>query len=152
MADGSSVVCREAGEISIPLKNHHDSFFSLLLKDVLIIPDLDRRLFSVNAFLRRGNNWVHFYQHHVELGIRSGPTIKIPNSSLQSSAMERRKRRKLCRQSPTLTNTTNMNRIKFLQQELSYLQKQITKQQSTFQDNPPKGACAAREARFFFIL
>ena len=87
MADGSSVVCREAGEISIPLKNHHDSYFSLLLKDVLIIPDLDRRLFSVNAFLRRGNNWVRFYQHHVELGIRSGPTIKIPNSSLQSSAM-----------------------------------------------------------------
>jgi len=87
MADGSSVVCREAGDISIPLKTKNGSNYNLMLKDVLIIPNLDRRLFSVNAFLRRGNNWVRFYQYHVELGIKSGPTIKIPNSSLQSSAM-----------------------------------------------------------------
>ena len=45
-----------------------------------------------------------------------------------SQIIKRRKRRKLCRQLPNFTNTTNMNRIKFLQQELSYLQKQITKQ------------------------
>ena len=87
MADGSLVVCREAGDISIPLKIKNGSNYNLMLKDVLIIPNLDRRLFSVNAFLRRGNNWVRFYQHHVELGIKSGPTIKIPNSSLQSYDM-----------------------------------------------------------------
>ena len=83
MADGSSVLCREAGHIIIPLSSNH----KLVLKDVLIIPNLDRRLFSVNVFLRRGNNWVRFYQNHIELGIKSGPTIKISNSSLQSSTM-----------------------------------------------------------------
>ena len=33
----------------------------LRLDNVLIVPSLDRRLFSViNSFLQNGNNWVHF--------------------------------------------------------------------------------------------
>ena len=87
MADGSSIICKEAGDISIPLNQKTRNAFTLRLKDVLIIPELDRRLFSVNSFLNKGNNWVQFSSDFIELGIKSGPRVRIPITSLQSSAM-----------------------------------------------------------------
>ena len=87
LADGSSVLCKEMGQVNIPIKHGRRDFGTLVLEDVLIVPNLDRRLFSVNSFLARGNNWVHFENQHIELGIQDGPKIKIPLSSLQTNAM-----------------------------------------------------------------
>ena len=58
----------------------------MILEDVLIVPNLDRRLFSVNAFLSKGHNWVHFTPDNIKLGIKDGPSINIPITSLQSNA------------------------------------------------------------------
>ena len=87
LADGSSVLCKEMGQVNIPIKHGRRDFGTLVLEDVLIVPNLDRRLFSVNSFLARGNNWIHFENHHIELGIQDGSKIKIPLSSLQTNAM-----------------------------------------------------------------
>ena len=87
LAAGSSVQCRFVGIIEIPIHKGNRIIGTLKLEDVLVVPNLDRRLFSVNAFLNKGNNWVHFDKSFIKLGINDGPTIKIPNSSLQSNAM-----------------------------------------------------------------
>ena len=87
LADGASVQFRFVGEIEIPIHKGNKTIGTLKLDDVLIVPNLDRRLFSVNAFLNKGNNWVHFDKNFIKLGINDGPTIKIPISSLQSNAM-----------------------------------------------------------------
>ena len=87
LADGSSVLCREMGQVNIPIKHGRRNFGTLVLEDVLIVPNLDRRLFSVNSFLARGNNWVHFENNHIKLGIQDGQKIKIPPSSLKTNAM-----------------------------------------------------------------
>ena len=57
------------------------------MDNVLIVPSLDRRLFSVNSFLQNGNNWVHFGSSYIHLGIKDGPKIRIPILSLQSNAL-----------------------------------------------------------------
>ena len=54
---------------------------------MLIVPNLDRRLFLVNAFLSIGHNWVHFTHDNIKLGIQNGPSIDIPITSLQANAM-----------------------------------------------------------------
>ena len=41
----------------------------------------------MNAFLNKGNNWVHFDKNFINYGINDGPTINIPISSLQANAM-----------------------------------------------------------------
>ena len=87
LADGSTVFCKQMGSIHIPLRAKGKIVGKSRLDDVLIVPDLDQRLFSVNAFLSRGNNWVHFTSESIELGIQNGPKIQIPLSSLQSQAM-----------------------------------------------------------------
>ena len=58
-----------------------------LLKDVLIVPKLDRRLFSVNSFLNKENNLVNFEKNQIELSMYEGPRIKVPLSSLQSNVL-----------------------------------------------------------------
>ena len=60
LADGSSVICKSSGSIIIPIIKNKMDLGTLKLEDVLIVPNLDRRLFSVNSFLNKGNNWVHF--------------------------------------------------------------------------------------------
>ena len=60
LADGSTVLCNKMGTIHIPIKKHNKHLGTLKLEDVLIVPNLDRRLFSVGSFLAKGNNWVHF--------------------------------------------------------------------------------------------
>ena len=75
------------GTINIPIKNNKIHIGNLRVEDVLIVPNLDRRLFSVNSFLSKGQNWVHFNKEYIELGIHEGPAIKIPITSLQSTAM-----------------------------------------------------------------
>ena len=87
LADGSSVHCNQMGNIDIPIKKRKQIIGILRLEDVLIVPTLDRRLFSVNSFLSRGNNRVLFQDNYIELGIKGGPKIKIPITSLQSNAM-----------------------------------------------------------------
>jgi len=87
LADGSAVLCKEMGTIEIPILDGHTKLGILRLDNVLIVPSLDRRLFSVNSFLQNGNNWVHFENSHIHLGIKDGPKIKIPISSLQSNAL-----------------------------------------------------------------
>ena len=79
LADGSSVQCRYVGIIEIPIHKGNRIIGTLKLDDALIVPNLDRRLFSVNAFLNKGNNWVHFDKNFIKLGINDGPTIKNPN-------------------------------------------------------------------------
>ena len=59
LADGSVVLCNEMGIIDIPIQNGRITIGTLRLDNVLIVPSLDRRLFSVNSFLQNGNNWVH---------------------------------------------------------------------------------------------
>ena len=86
LADGSSVICTQSGSIDIPIIKNNKNLGTLILDDVLIVPHLDRRLFSVNSFLSKGNNWVHFEKNHIELGISDGPKIRLPLSSLQSNA------------------------------------------------------------------
>ena len=75
------------GNISLPISKNNKIIGSLILEDVLIVPNLDRRLFSVNAFLSKGHNWVHFSRHMIKLGIKDGPSINIPITSLQSNAL-----------------------------------------------------------------
>ena len=86
LADGSTVLCKFMGNINIPIYDNRTKLGTLILEDVLIVPNLDRRLFSVNAFLSKGHNWVHFTQDNIKLGIKNGPSINIPITSLQSNA------------------------------------------------------------------
>ena len=81
LAEGSLVLCKEMGTINIPIKNNKTHIGNLRMEDVLIVPNLDRRLFSVNSFLSKGQNWVHFNKEYIELGIHEGPAIKIPITS-----------------------------------------------------------------------
>ena len=69
LADGSSVICKSSGSINIPITKNKRNLGTLKFEDVLIVPNLDRRLFSVNSFLNKGNNWIHFEKNHIVLGI-----------------------------------------------------------------------------------
>ena len=60
LADGSSALCKYMENISLTINKNNKVIGSLILEDVLIVPNMDRRLFSVNAFLSKGHNWVHF--------------------------------------------------------------------------------------------
>ena len=75
------------GNISIPISKNKKVLGSLILEDVLIVPNLDSKLFSVNAFLSRRHNWMYFSGHTIKLGIKDGPSTNIPISSLQSNAL-----------------------------------------------------------------
>ena len=86
LADGSTVLCRTMGNVRIPIHKGNIEIGTLILEDVLIVPNLDRRLFSVHAFLSKGHNWVHFSQTEIQLGIKNGPSINLPVTSLQSNA------------------------------------------------------------------
>ena len=57
------------------------------MDNVLIVPNLDRRLFSVNFFLASGNNWVHFENNYNHLGTKDGPKIEKLFSSLLSNVL-----------------------------------------------------------------
>ena len=56
VSDGSSVLCKYMGNISLPINKNNKVIGSLILEYVLIVPNLDQRLFSVNAFLSKGHN------------------------------------------------------------------------------------------------
>ncbi len=66
LADGSSVHCNQMGNIDIPIKKRNQIIGILRLEDVLIVPTLDRRQFSVNSFLSKGNNRVLFQDDYIE--------------------------------------------------------------------------------------
>ena len=87
LADGSTVMCKLMGNINIPIIAKNKELGTLILEDVLIVPNLDRRLFLVNTFLSKGHNWVHFTHNNIKLGIRNGPSTDIPITSLQANAM-----------------------------------------------------------------
>ena len=75
------------GKIDITIKKGRHRIGTLRLDDILIVPSLDRRLFSVNSFLSKGNRRVLFQDNYVELTIKNGPKIRIPITSLQSNIM-----------------------------------------------------------------
>ena len=87
LADGYSVLCKQMENITIPINKYNRLLGSLILEDVLIVPNLDRRLFLVNAFLSKGHNWVHFSRKTIKLCINDGPSIITPITSLQSNAL-----------------------------------------------------------------
>ena len=80
-------MCKLMGNINIPIVAKNKELGTLILDDVLIVPNLDRRLFSVNVFLSKGHNWVHFTHDNIKLGIQNGPSIDIQITSLQANAM-----------------------------------------------------------------
>ena len=51
LADGSTVLCKEMGAIGILITEGQTKLGILKLDNVLIVPNLDRRLFLVNSFL-----------------------------------------------------------------------------------------------------
>ena len=56
------------GLIDIPIHKGIKLIGTLKLDDDLIVPNLNGRLFSVDSFLNRGNNWVHFDKNYIQLG------------------------------------------------------------------------------------
>ena len=82
LADVCSIQCRLVGIINIPIYKSKKIIGTLRSDDVLIVPNLDRRIFLTNSFLYRGNDWVHFDKHNIQLDIQNGSTIKIPIASL----------------------------------------------------------------------
>ena len=80
-------ICKEMGKVDIPIYKNKKNIGILRLDNVLIVPNLDRRLFSVNSFLASGNNWVHFENNFIHFGIKDGPKIEIPFTSLPSNAL-----------------------------------------------------------------
>ena len=75
------------GMIEIPIHKENRLIGTLKLDDVVIVPNLNRILFSVSSFLSKGNNWVHCDNDYIQLGINDCPTIKIPITSLQPNVM-----------------------------------------------------------------
>ena len=65
------------GIINIPTCKMKKIIGILRLDDVLIVPNLDMRLFSVKSFLQKETKWVHFDKHNIQLGILNSPIIKI---------------------------------------------------------------------------
>ena len=87
-ADGSSVLCKYVGNVSIPISKNNKKLGSAILEDALIVPNLDKHLFWVNAFLSNGHNWVYLQRHTIKkLVINDGSSINIPITSLQSNAL-----------------------------------------------------------------
>ena len=80
-------MCKLMGNKNIPIIAKNKELGTLILEDVLIVPNLDRQLFSVNAFLSKGHNWVHFTHDNIKLDIQNGPSIDIPITSLQANAI-----------------------------------------------------------------
>ena len=85
LADSSSILCNQMGVIDIPIKSQNREIGKLILEDVLVVPNLYRRLFSVSSFLSKRNNWVNFKRDQIELSVRNCPTIKLPFTSLQAN-------------------------------------------------------------------
>ena len=69
LVDGTTVMCKLMGNINIPIVAKNKELGTLISEDVLIVPNLDRQLFSVNAFLSKEHNWVHFTHDNIKLGI-----------------------------------------------------------------------------------
>ncbi len=87
LAGGSSLYCNQMGNINIHIKKRNHVIRILRLEDVLILPTLARSLFLVKSFLLTGNDRLLFQDDYTELGIRGGPKIRFPITSLQSFAM-----------------------------------------------------------------
>ena len=60
LTDGSLILCNQMGVIDIPIKSQNREVDKLVQEVSLIVPNLDRRLFTVCSFLSKGNSWVNF--------------------------------------------------------------------------------------------
>ena len=87
LADDSVVTCKEMGVKNIPIQIDKNILGTLRLDNVVIVPSLDMSSFSVDSFLQNGDNWVHFENNSIHLGIKDGSKIRIPIISLQSNAL-----------------------------------------------------------------
>ena len=72
---------------TFPVKKGRHTIGTLRFDDVLKVPSLDRRLFSVSSVLSKGNRRVLFQDNYVELRIKNGPKIRNPIIPLQSNTM-----------------------------------------------------------------
>ena len=64
--------------IDIPIQNGKTISGTLRLDNILVVPSLDRRLFSVNSYLQSSSNYVYFENDSIHLEIKDGPKIRIP--------------------------------------------------------------------------
>ena len=60
LADVFSVICKQSSSINISIIKDKMNLCTQTLEDVLIVPNLERRLFSANLNLNKGNKWFHF--------------------------------------------------------------------------------------------
>ena len=97
LVDCSTVICKEMGKVDIPIYKNKKNIGILRLDNVLI------------SFLASGNNWVHFENNFIHLGIKDGPKIEIPFWSLLSNALivNNKKERK-----SNETNKANIKKLK----------------------------------------
>ena len=82
LADDSVVTCKEMGVKNIPIQIDKNILGTLRLDNVVIVPSLDMSSFSVDSFLQNGDNWVHFENNSIHLGIKDGSKVRIPKISL----------------------------------------------------------------------
>ncbi len=76
-ADGSSVIWKHSRSITIQINSNKKNLGILKPDDVLIVPNLGRKLFSVRVFLSEENNWVHFEKNRIDLGFYEEPRVRL---------------------------------------------------------------------------
>ena len=79
---GLSIIYNYSDSINLQIIRNNRILWTLDLEDVLVEPNLDRRLFSVNSFLNKVNNLALFKKNYIDLGIYEGPGIEVLLSSL----------------------------------------------------------------------
>ena len=86
LADGTHTNCTHQGEATINFTDELGFKKLLHLKKVLIVPDLDKHLFSVTQFSNIHGNKIMFSIHGVLLQFPSGTTLTLPPPQLVSTA------------------------------------------------------------------
>ena len=86
LADGTHTNCTHQGEATIQFTDDLGIKQLLHLQKVLIVPDLDKRLFSVTQFSNVHGNKITFSIHGVLLQFPTGTTLTLPPPQLVSTA------------------------------------------------------------------
>ena len=86
LADGTYTTCTHQGETTLNFTDDLGIQRLLHLQKVLIVPDLDKRLFSVTPFNTIYGNKITFSIHGVLLQFPNGTTLTLPPPKLISTA------------------------------------------------------------------
>ena len=86
LADGTYTTCTHQGEATLNFTDDLGLQRLLHLQKVLIVPDLDKRLFSVTQFSTIYGNKITFSIHGVLLQFPTGTTLTLPPPKLVSTA------------------------------------------------------------------